>query len=244
MKITDNDLKLLKEKYPDNLDEILKKVEEGYPIQYLIGYVDFYGYKINVDNSVLIPRFETEYLIEKTINYLKKYNFNNNMQIIDLATGSGCIAITLKHKYPLSTIKAIDISSKALNKCQENMKLNDVELNLEQKDILKDKFSGKYDLIISNPPYVNKNQIVDIQTKYEPQNAIFADNEGLEFYEKIAQISKNIANNKSIIALEIGYDQASKITEIFKKLFPDAIIKVEQDYQNFDRYVFIFNNCE
>ena len=71
MKITDNDLKLLKEKYPDNLDEILKKVEEGYPIQYLIGYVDFYGYKINVDNSVLIPRFETEYLIEKTINYLK-----------------------------------------------------------------------------------------------------------------------------------------------------------------------------
>lgn len=124
------------------------------------------------------------------------------------------------------------------------MKLNDVELHLEQKDILKDKFSGKYDLIISNPPYVNKNQIVDIQTKYEPQNAIFADNEGLEFYEKIAQISKNIANKKSIIALEIGYDQASKITEIFKQLFPDAIIKVEQDYQNFDRYVFIFNNCE
>lgn len=243
MKITDNDLKLLKEKYPNNLNEIIKQINNNYPIQYLIGNVNFYGYQINVDESVLIPRFETEVLIEKTLHYLKKYNFFSP-NIIDLGTGSGCISIVLKKQLQNSKIKAVDISDKALNKALENIKLNNVEITLEKKDILQDQFEGNYDLIISNPPYVDKNIKVDAATKYEPKNAIFAEEDGLIFYRKIAKIAKNICNRKSIIALEIGHDQGSKVKKIFTEEFPKAIIKIYKDYNDFDRYVFIFNNCE
>lgn len=243
MKITDNDWKLLKQLYPNNLEEIEKKINENYPIQYLIGNVNFYGYQINVDESVLIPRFETENLIEKTIYYLNKYNITSPT-ILDMATGSGCIAITLAKELPNAKITAIDNSTNALKKAQENCTLNDVAITLEVKDILKDNFSGQYDLLISNPPYVSKNQEVDQATKYEPQNAIFAANEGLIFYEKIAQIACNIVKEKSIIALEIGYDQGEKIKKIFQEKFPNSIIKIEKDYNNFNRYVFILNNCE
>ena len=241
--ITKNDWNLLIKKYPQNIEDILNRINNNYPIQYLIGNVNFYGYQINVDESVLIPRFETELLVEKTINLMKKYNFIKPT-IIDLCTGSGCIAIALKKEIPASKIIAVDNSKKALQKALENITLNNVDINTKQIDILKEELSGKYDVIISNPPYVDKKEIVDPSTKYEPQNAIFADNNGLIFYERIAKISKQILNNKGIIALEIGYNQKEDIINIFKEIYPNSIIYGEKDYNNFDRYIFILNNCE
>lgn len=241
--ITQNDWDLLLKKYPNNIQEIINKIDNNYPIQYLIGHVNFYGYQINVDESVLIPRFETEYLVEKTIYLIKKYNFLNP-SILDLATGSGCIAIALKKEISSANLTAIDNSKKALKKALENIKINNTDIQLINLDILKDDFKGKYDIIISNPPYVNKKQEVDIKTKYEPQEAIFAANEGTIFFEEIAKKSQKVLKEKSIIALEIGYDQKDIIINIFKKYYPNAIIYSQKDYNDFDRYIFILNNCE
>ena len=119
------DLKLLKEIYKDNLDYALKKLKEHYPIQYLIGYVDFYNTKINVNENVLIPRFETELLVEKAIKFLKTKNYHN---LLDICTGSGCIAIALKKNLNIN-IDALDISNEALKIAKINATQNNTSLN-------------------------------------------------------------------------------------------------------------------
>ena len=119
------DLKLLKELYPNNFNEIEQKLKDNYPIQYLIGYVDFYNTKINVNESVLIPRFETEVLVDNTIKFLKNKNYKS---LIDICTGSGCIAISLK-KHTNLEIDACDISEEALNTAKINAKENNVNIN-------------------------------------------------------------------------------------------------------------------
>lgn len=239
----DRDLELLKKYIPASSQaEALKKYHEGYPLQYIIGDVEFYGYPIKVNEDVLIPRFETEQLVEKILNLLKKYQFTNP-QILDLATGSGCIAIALKKEYS-AAVTAIDYSSKALKVAKENAKHNNVQIEFRNLDILKDDFFGTYDLIISNPPYVAYDEKVDEKTKYEPQDAIFAAHNGLEFYEAIAQKSCQVTKEKSIIALEIGYNQKEEVIKIFQKYFPNAYIYGEKDYNDFDRFVFVINNCE
>ncbi len=229
-------------KYLPNDKKAFQKYKQGYPLQYLIGDVDFYGYKIKVNENVLIPRFETEQLVEKTLKLLKENNFLNP-NILDLATGSGCIAIALK-KQINANITAVDYSPKAIEVAKDNALENKVKINFAILDILKEDFTGNYDVIISNPPYVSFNEKVDEKTKYEPQEAIFAEHDGLIFYEHIAKKSKKVLNPKGLIALEIGYSQKEKVINIFKKYFPKAKIYGEKDYNGFDRFVFILNNYE
>ena len=168
-----NDIEYLK-KYlkPEDFESGLKRLENKEPIQYIIGNVEFYGYKINVNKNVLIPRFETELLVEKTINYIKKY-YNKKIDIIDLGTGSGCIAITLKKEIDCN-MDALDISKKALEVAKNNAKLNDVEINFINKDMLTP-LDKKYDVIISNPPYISYDEeIMDIVKNNEPNIALYA----------------------------------------------------------------------
>jgi len=238
-KITKQDFKLLKEKYSDEeFPQILKKIEEGYPVQYLIGWVDFYGRKFIVNPSVLIPRFETELLVEKTIKYIKS-NFKS-ASIIDIGTGSGAIAQTiyceLKNQVE-SRIQAIDISAKALGIARKNC---DNSIELKKIDVLKDKINEKFDVVISNPPYISINEQVDIQTIHEPQNALYADNNGLIFYETI--LSKKLIKTKGLIAFEIGSTQGPYIKKLAEKYYPNAQILIEQDYTSRDRFVFIIQN--
>ncbi len=229
------DLKLLKETYPKEFKKMLKKVKENYPIQYLIGYVDFYNLKINVNEHVLIPRFETELLVEKTINFLKNKNYQT---LLDIGTGSGNIAIALKKNTNI-IIDALDISSNALTLAKYNAKINNVSINFYKLDILNDIPSKKYDCIISNPPYVKEDEITSIETKYEPYIALYAKNNGLEFYERILSISSTILNKNGSIIFEIGATQAYNIKKIALKYFPNAIINIYQDYNNYDRFIFI-----
>ena len=135
----------------EKLKEGLEKLKQGIPVQYIVGNVNFYGNTLKVNKNVLIPRFETETLVEKTINYAKKY-LKEPLKIIDLGTGSGAIAITLKKKLKC-TVDATDISKQALKVAQENSKLNNVEINFIHSNML-DKINKKYDIIISNPPYI------------------------------------------------------------------------------------------
>ena len=234
------DKKILIDKY-GSIEAIQDKLDKHYPIQYLIGDVDFYGYKIKVDERALIPRFETEGLIELVLNTINKYNLNIN-NILDIGTGTGCIDVVLSKKLNNTNISTIDISSDALSLAKENYSLNNVN-NVEviNNDIFKFTPNKKYDLIISNPPYVDYEEKVDEETKYEPQNAIFADNHGLVFYEHIIKESVNWINDKSIIAFEIGYNQGEYLKEYASRYFPNAFIEVYKDLSQRDRYLLIVN---
>jgi len=222
------------------LKEGLKRLEAGEPIQYIIGNVNFCGNIINVNSNVLIPRFETELLVDKTINYVKRY-FDKKVKIIDLGTGSGAIAISLCKKLD-ARVDAIDISDKALELAKENADLNNVNINFFKSDML-DSVSDKYDVIVSNPPYIAYDEeIEDIVKDNEPAIALFAENKGLEFYEKILSNAYKCINDKAIVAFEIGRYQGKSISEMAKSYFPDARVSIEKDFPGEDRFVFIFVN--
>lgn len=229
------ELKALKENYQGNLEEAQKKLEEGYPIQYLIGHVDFYNCKIKVNENVLIPRYETEYLVEKTIKLLKTKNLKTG---IDLCTGSGAIAIALKKNLNIK-IDACDISNLALKIAQENAQKNNTNIFFFKKNILTEEIEGKYDFIISNPPYIKENEYTSPETKYEPSIALYAKDNGLEFYKKIIEISPNVLNKNGIIIFEIGATLGDEIKKIALDTYPKANIIIEKDYNNFNRFMFI-----
>ena len=223
-----------------NIEEDYKKLTMKYPIQYLIGYVNFYGYKINVNENVLIPRYETEYLVEKTINYCNNLFKNKQIDVLEIGTGSGAISIAI-NKMIDSNITAVDISTEALDVAKENAKLNNCNINYIKSDIFEN-VDEKYDLIISNPPYIDINEEIDESVKkYEPTLALYADDNGLYFYKRIIKESQNYLKKKSIIAFEIGYMQGNKIKEIAKEYYKDSKIIVEKDLSGKDRYLFIIN---
>ena len=223
---------------PEKLEEGFKMLKEGLPLQYIIGNVNFYGYTIKINPNVLIPRFETELLVEKTINYIKE-NFKKPISIIDLGTGSGAIAISLKKALDCQ-MTAVDISSKALELALENAQDNDAEIKFIESDML-DQITEKYDVIISNPPYIGYGEEIDDKVRHhEPAIALFAENNGLEFYEKILSQAINNLKENALIAFEIGKDQGQAIKEMALKYFPQAMVKIEKDLPGLDRYVFIF----
>ena len=219
--------------------EALKKLASGYPVQYIIGNVEFYGSKILVNENVLIPRFETEYFVSDVLKLLKEYKFNNP-KIIDIGTGSGCIAISLKKNYSCK-IKAIDNSYRALNVARKNAKLNNVQISFSLQDICEYNNKVKYDVLVSNPPYVPYNSKVDSKIKYEPKEAIYAKENGLYFYKVILEKSTFMLNKKNIIAFEIGDNQAQLIINIAKKYYPNAKYISKKDLNKYDRYLYIIN---
>ena len=235
-----SDIELIKQYVPiDKQEEALKKLNEGYPVQYIIGNVDFYGNIINVNEEVLIPRFETEYLVYKTIKYLEKLNISNP-KILEIGTGSGCISIALKKEIECNII-SLDISDKAIDVATSNAKLNNVDIEFIVSDINTYTTQDKFDLIISNPPYVPYNSDVDEKTKYEPQNAIFAPDNGIYFYDVILKRLSNNLKDNYLISFEIGDSEGDIIKELANKYLPNSNVLVEKDYNNHERYVFISN---
>ena len=238
--ISNTDYELLKKLYPNNMDEIIKKINNDYPIQYLIGDVDFYGYTIKVDERALIPRFETEGLVDNLIKLIKTQTNYPALKILEIGTGSGCIAITLSKELD-TTVDALDISKDAIDLASSNAVLNNANVNFALGDIKNCTISKKYNILVSNPPYVRYDEPVDPATKYEPQNALFALNNGLEFYEIILKRSKEFLASKNIIAFEIGCTEGQDITNIAKSYYPNAYIQVKKDLAGKDRYIFIIN---
>lgn len=238
-----NELEYLK-KYlhpEDNLEEAIKRLEKGEPVQYIIGDVDFYGNIIKVNKNVLIPRRETEELVEKTLERIKKLFSKENINIIDIGTGSGCIPITLKKFLPNSTISAVDISQDALKIAVDNSKSNNVDINFIHSNLF-EKITGKYHCIISNPPYIKEDEeIMDIVKNNEPHLALYAPNNGLYFYEEILKEANKYLEEKFIISFEIGETQGQEIIDIAKNYFPNAKIELEKDLQHLDRFIFIIN---
>ena len=240
-------LTCLEETIPEETVEIYKKevmaLEEGKPLQYVIGNVNFYGNKFYINENVLIPRFETEELVEQTTEYIKKF-FTEPVDIIDLGCGSGVIGLTLEQKVSTNSVDLIDISEKAL----EVTKVNKVKLNSNANLIKSDMFENinkKYDVIISNPPYIKTTEeIEDIVLNNEPHLALFAGVDGLDCYKKIINNLPNHMKDKCLIAFEIGMTQAGNITNLAKEVLGNIKVEVKKDLSGKDRMLFIFKNLE
>ena len=222
-----------------DMNEALKRLENGEPVQYIVGDVNFYGNILKVNKNVLIPRPETEELVEKTQELIKDIFKDTNIDILDIGTGSGCIPITLKKLLPNSNVSACDISREALAVAKDNAKDNNVTINYIESDVFNN-INNKYDVIISNPPYIRYDEeIMDIVKNNEPHLALYAEDNGLYFYKRIIKESKEYLKDKFIMAFEIGETQAEDIINIAKSYYPDCQIYKEQDMQHLDRFIFI-----
>lgn len=231
-----NNIEYLKKYSSENkLEENIKRLENGEPVQYIVGNVDFYGLTFKVDKRVLIPRFETEGLVEKVLKLIDK----DNIKILDIGTGSGCIAITLKHELNKAIVDACDISDDALEVAKSNAKLNNTNINFIESDLFSN-IHDKYDLIISNPPYIAYDEEIDeIVKNNEPHLALYADDKGMILYKEIFKQALNYLNDKYILAFEIGYMQGEELKKEASKYFKDANIYTEKDLAGKDRYLFI-----
>ncbi len=215
-------------------------LEKDYPVQYIIGYVDFYGLKINVNEFTLIPRYETEYLIELTLKEIKKMNLANP-KILDLCTGSGAIGLTLKSLLPSSEVTLSDISKDALMVANKNKNELNLDVNIIESDLFKN-IPGKFDVIISNPPYVMTNEILPKDVLYEPHLALYSGPKGIDHIEEIFKNIKSHLNNKYLIALEINEKSEPDITNLIKTYFEKNInYKFMKDLAGKTRYLFITN---
>ena len=231
------DIEYLKKYYKGNMEDAYKLLEEGLPVQYIVGEVDFYGNIFKVNKNVLIPRFETEQLIELTMEYIND-KFDGVVDILDIGTGSGCIAITLKKNINCN-VDAVDISSDALEVAEYNKKLNDVDINLFKSDMLSN-VSKKYDVIISNPPYIGREEdIQGIVEKNEPHIALYADNDGLYYYEEILKNCKKNLKDNFIIAFEIGKSQGKLVKNLALKYLDNIDVFIKKDLNYLDRFVII-----
>lgn len=217
-------------------DLINKNINEDTPLSHLVGFDYFYDRKFKVTKDVLSPRMETEELIYKVLEYIKKSK-KDSFRILDLCTGSGIIAITLKkeivEKY--TEIVASDISEKALSIAIENANNNNANITFIKSDLF-DNISGKFDLIISNPPYIsykNKITIKDNVLNYDPHLALFAEEDGIYFYRKIIENAVHYLSKDGVIFFEIGYDQKEKILELGKN--NNFITTVYKDINDRDR---------
>ena len=240
-------LNYLDEKVDEEKEKQYKKevlaMENGVPLQYALGYVNFYGIKYYVDKRVLIPRFETEELVENTIKYINKY-FQEPVDIADLGCGSGVIGLTLEKKVSTKTVDLIDISKDALEVTHKNCGYLNSKANIIENDFLNN-IEKKYDVIISNPPYIKNNELIEqIVEENEPHLALYAGEDGLDCYRKIlSNINKNM-KDKCIVAFEIGYEQANPIKELINKYLKDVRIEIKKDMSEKDRMIFIFKGIE
>ena len=238
--LLNNDIELIK-KYvsEEKIQQALKRLEDGEPVQYIIGNVEFYNSIIDVNKNVLIPRFETELLVVKTIKYLKEM-FNKKIDIVDLGTGSGCIAISLKKAIDCN-VTALDISKEALEVAKSNAIKNNVDIDFQEYDITK-LYNKIFDCIISNPPYIAKDAYIEQKVlDNEPIIALFADDNGLYFYKKILEYSSKMLHKKSLIAFEIGDNQKELLEDYLNNNYKDINYKFEKDLTDRYRYLFIFN---
>lgn len=228
------DWELLVKKY-DNIEEIVRKLNNNYPVQYLIGDVPFLNTIIKVDERVLIPRFETEYLVEELIKKINRLNIK--VDILDLGCGSGCIGIALKKNLDVH-VTCVDISADAISLARENALLNHVDINFINKSMFDISYDN-YDVIVSNPPYVSYDEEVGKEVLYEPQNALYALDDGLFYYKEIIKKISLLKNKPLLVAFEIGYLQGNRIKNLVLEMLPEYIFELKKDLAGKDRYVFL-----
>lgn len=211
----------------------------GEPVQYILKTAPFYGYDFLVTEDVLIPRPETEELVACAETFLKKHPV---MNVLDVCTGSGIIAIALKKAFPNITFTASDISGPALAVAKKNALLLNADIRFVETDLLETfKHNGeRFDMIIANPPYISeaeKAAMSDYVLKNEPSLALFAENDGMTIYERFVDNLKYVLNTSFWVGVEIGYTQGERVKQLFEKSYPHSTVLIHKDINSKDRYV-------
>ena len=219
------------------VEEIYTKLANHIPAQYIIGHAEFFGMQLKVDERVLIPRPETEELVELIL----AENLKDNLKVLDIGTGSGAIALALAKNRPDWSVTAADISQDALDLSLENAKAQNLNLSFIKSDCFSE-ISAKYDIIVSNPPYISRADEVEVGLNVlhsEPHLALFADEDGLAIYRRIAEDSKDYLNDGGKIYLEIGYKQGQSVPALFMENLPEKRVRTLKDQFGQDRMVVI-----
>ena len=219
------------------VEDIYTKLAAHIPAQYIIGHAEFFEMQLKVDERVLIPRPETEELVELIL----AENPETNLSVLDIGTGSGAIALALAKNRPDWTITASDISQDALDLARENAEIQNLNIFLKKSDCFSE-ISSKYDIIVSNPPYISRSDESEVGLNVlhsEPHLALFADEDGLAIYRRIAEDSKDYLNDGGKIYLEIGYKQGQSVPALFKENFPEKQVRTLKDQFGQDRMVVV-----
>ena len=233
-------------------EEILKEFNEkfarlltGEPLQHILGYEYFYGHKFIVNEDVLIPRPETEELVANVLAYYDEFFNGQKVDVCDIGTGSGAIAITLKKEEDNFTVTASDISEKAVATAKRNATNLEADVNFLVGDMCEPLIENniKVDILVSNPPYIPVDEEMEHSVKdFEPHVALFGGEDGLKFYRIIFERSKYLLKERSFMAFEMGYNQKENLTALAKQYFPNSKIEVIKDLSGKNRMLFIFNN--
>lgn len=215
---------------------ITRRVQNRIPIQYLVGTVPFLGLELLVDRSVLIPRPETEYLVEKVVAWCRCIGIDPRT-IVDIGTGSGCIALALARAFPSSHVIGWDVSLEALTVARLNAVRNHVE-NVEfvQQDIFSIIPTGRYDMIVSNPPYISRTEYAELppELHHEPAIALIDDDDGMRFYRRYVELFPKILAERGIFALECGVGQAAVVAQEFGEFLA---VTTDYDFTGIERYI-------
>lgn len=212
---------------------------EGLPMQQIIGHEWFFDRKFKVTKDTLIPRPETEEWLDRVLSELP----NQPLDIVDIGTGTGILGITMKLEHKEAQVTLTDISEGALTVATENARLLDAEVTTKQGDLLEPLVGSTYDVILCNPPYISEDEIdvMDASVlEHEPKSALFADDDGLAIYKRLANSIEPYLNPKARIYLEIGYKQGPSVSTLFKEAFPNAKVIVWKDFNQNDRVVAIY----
>jgi release factor glutamine methyltransferase len=221
--------------------KLVEKRNSGYPLQYITNRQEFMSLDFYVQEGVLVPRPDTETLVEKIIKYTQENLNDKKIKILDIGTGSGAIALSLAHYIKNCSVTAIDISDAAIKTAminKENLKLENVEII--KLDLFNMDFDEKYDIVVSNPPYIERDTIRSLPVEvsvYEPKAALDGGIDGLDFYRQIAQVFKNIHEPGAILSVEIGCTQRDAVKEIFEELKIFKKIECDRDLSGNDRVI-------
>ena len=219
------------------VENIYKQLVAHVPAQYIIGHAEFYGMELKVDRRVLIPRPETEELVELILTE----NPKPNLSVLDIGTGSGAIALAIAKNRPDWCVTASDISPDALDLASENASLQDLKISFKKSDCFEE-IAENYDIIVSNPPYISWADESEVGLNVlhsEPHLALFAEEDGLAIYRKIAQEAKNYLREGGKIYLEIGYKQGHSVPALFRKYLPEKRVRTLKDQFGQDRMVVV-----
>ena len=230
----------------EKLSLMFRRRHSGEPVQYITGFTEFLGIYLKTDKRALIPRPETEILVEKVIELIKK-NFNDKkLNILDLGTGSGNIAISLAKSLDNVQVLATDISKDTLQLAKENVEINKVDkkISLLKSDLFETGFKGKddsFDIIVSNPPYLTKDELGNFASglRYEPRIALEAGRDGLKFYRRIIKKCAKYLKPNGYLIFEIGRNQSERIEEIVNASKKFIVEKILRDYNDIERVIFL-----
>ncbi|WP_243355916.1 peptide chain release factor N(5)-glutamine methyltransferase [Bacillus litorisediminis] len=221
---------------------------KGVPVQYLMGYAEFYGRRFLVNPNVLIPRPETEELIEGILQRTDRlFQPNQPLKVVDIGTGSGAIALTLKKERPHWEVWAVDISANALQVAEENSKRLDAKVTFVKGDLLSPflDHNDRFDVIVSNPPYIperDQEEMSVVVKDHEPHLALFAGEDGLDIYQRLIPQAVSLLNKPGCIGLEIGHGQGKAVSDIFRKIDAAFVPEVVLDINQKERMVYLEKN--